>query len=152
MKTALVHVSCIQNAQIRGETIAKVFGKVDTFWTYQLRRDLRLVGAAGSDWAALTVARGCSWRGSNGWLAAEASISTGMCMVSIGEREGEGEVQGARWLASGVKGLVLGGSSSRAIFARLPRAPLILCVRAQKDKGQRSKMKRGQREREGLIG
>jgi hypothetical protein len=24
-----------------------------------LRRDLRLVGAAGSDWAALTVARGC---------------------------------------------------------------------------------------------
>jgi hypothetical protein len=34
LKTALVHVSCIQNTQIRGETIAKVFGKVDTFWTY----------------------------------------------------------------------------------------------------------------------
>jgi hypothetical protein len=34
MKTALVHVSCIQNTQIRGETIAKGFGKVDTFWTY----------------------------------------------------------------------------------------------------------------------
>jgi hypothetical protein len=31
----LVRVSCIQNTQIRGETIAKVFGKVDTFWTYQ---------------------------------------------------------------------------------------------------------------------
>jgi hypothetical protein len=35
LKTALVHVSCIQNTQIRGETIAKVFGKVDMFWTYQ---------------------------------------------------------------------------------------------------------------------
>jgi hypothetical protein len=31
----LVRVSCIQNTQIRGETIAKVFGKVDMFWTYQ---------------------------------------------------------------------------------------------------------------------
>jgi hypothetical protein len=31
----LVRVSCIQNTQIRGETIAKVFGKVYTFWTYQ---------------------------------------------------------------------------------------------------------------------
>jgi hypothetical protein len=30
-----VRVSCIQNTQIREETIAKVFGKVDTFWTYQ---------------------------------------------------------------------------------------------------------------------
>jgi hypothetical protein len=35
LKTALVYVSCIQNTQIRGETTAKVFGKVDTFWTYQ---------------------------------------------------------------------------------------------------------------------
>jgi hypothetical protein len=35
LKTSLVCVSCIQNTQIRGETIAKVFGKVDTFWTYQ---------------------------------------------------------------------------------------------------------------------
>jgi hypothetical protein len=35
LKTALVHVSCIQNTQIREETTAKVFGKVDTFWTYQ---------------------------------------------------------------------------------------------------------------------
>ncbi|KAK1629071.1 hypothetical protein QYE76_003386 [Lolium multiflorum] len=34
-KTALVRVSCIQNTQIRGKTIAKVFEKVDTFWTYQ---------------------------------------------------------------------------------------------------------------------
>jgi hypothetical protein len=34
LKTALVCVSCIQNTQISGETIAKVFGKVDTFWTY----------------------------------------------------------------------------------------------------------------------
>jgi hypothetical protein len=35
LKTASVPVSCIQNTQIRGETIAKVFGKVDTFWAYQ---------------------------------------------------------------------------------------------------------------------
>jgi hypothetical protein len=35
LKTALVRVSYIQNIQIRGETTAKVFGKVDTFWTYQ---------------------------------------------------------------------------------------------------------------------
>jgi hypothetical protein len=35
LKTALVHVSCIQNTQIRGETTTKVFGKVDTFWMYQ---------------------------------------------------------------------------------------------------------------------
>jgi hypothetical protein len=34
LKITLVRVSCIQNTQIRGETIAKVFGKVDTFWTY----------------------------------------------------------------------------------------------------------------------
>jgi hypothetical protein len=36
LKTALVRVSCIQNTQIRGKTTAKRFGKVDTFWTYQL--------------------------------------------------------------------------------------------------------------------
>jgi hypothetical protein len=36
LKIALVRVSCIQNTQIRGETMAKVFGKVDMFWTYQL--------------------------------------------------------------------------------------------------------------------
>ena len=36
LKTALVHVSCIQIIQVRGKTTAKVFGKVDTFWTYQL--------------------------------------------------------------------------------------------------------------------
>jgi hypothetical protein len=36
LKTTLVRVSCIQNTQIRGETTTKVFGKVDTFWTYQL--------------------------------------------------------------------------------------------------------------------
>jgi hypothetical protein len=35
LKTALVRVSFIQNTQIRGETIAKVFWKVDTFWMYQ---------------------------------------------------------------------------------------------------------------------
>jgi hypothetical protein len=35
LKIALVHISCIQNTQIRGETTAKMFGKVDTFWTYQ---------------------------------------------------------------------------------------------------------------------
>jgi hypothetical protein len=34
LKTASVRVSCIQNTQIREETIAKVFGKGDTFWTY----------------------------------------------------------------------------------------------------------------------
>jgi hypothetical protein len=42
LKTALVHVSCIQNTQIRGETIAEVFGKVDTFWTYQLPPSLAI--------------------------------------------------------------------------------------------------------------
>ena len=36
LKTASVRVSCIQNTQIRGQIIRKVFGKVDTFWTYQL--------------------------------------------------------------------------------------------------------------------
>ena len=35
LKTALVHVSCIQIIQVRDKTTAKVFGKVDTFWTYQ---------------------------------------------------------------------------------------------------------------------
>jgi hypothetical protein len=48
LKTASVRVSCIQNTQIRGETIAKVFGKVDTFWTYQgaavLRKEMKLTG------------------------------------------------------------------------------------------------------------
>jgi hypothetical protein len=34
LKTTLVRVSCIQNTQIRGNTIAKMFWKVDTFWTY----------------------------------------------------------------------------------------------------------------------
>ena len=35
LKTALVRVSCIQIIQVRDQTTAKVFGKVDTFWTYQ---------------------------------------------------------------------------------------------------------------------
>jgi hypothetical protein len=39
-------------------------------------------------------------------------VSNGVRTVGIGKREGEGEVQGARWLASGVKGLLLCGSSS----------------------------------------
>jgi hypothetical protein len=38
LKTALVRVSCIQNTQIRGETTAKGFRKVDTFWMYQILR------------------------------------------------------------------------------------------------------------------
>jgi hypothetical protein len=42
LKTALVCVSCIQNTQIRGETTTKVFRKVDTFWTYQLRPSLAI--------------------------------------------------------------------------------------------------------------
>jgi hypothetical protein len=42
LKTALVYVSCIQNTQIRGEITAKVFGKVDTFWTYQLPPSLAI--------------------------------------------------------------------------------------------------------------
>jgi hypothetical protein len=42
LKTALVRVSCIQNTQIRGEIIAKVFGKVDMFWTYQLPPSLAI--------------------------------------------------------------------------------------------------------------
>jgi hypothetical protein len=37
-------------------------------------------------------------------------------------------------------------------LARLPRAPLLLCVQAQEDKGQRLEMERGQREREGVVG
>jgi hypothetical protein len=41
-KTALVPVACIQNTQIRGETIAKVFGKIDTFCTYQLLPSLAI--------------------------------------------------------------------------------------------------------------
>jgi hypothetical protein len=47
LKIASVHVSCIQNIQIRGETIAKVFRKVDTFWTYQ------------GPWASHTIGRHC---------------------------------------------------------------------------------------------
>jgi hypothetical protein len=42
LKTTLVCVSCIQNIQIRGEMITKVFGKVDTFWTYQLPPSLAI--------------------------------------------------------------------------------------------------------------
>ena len=42
LKIALVRISCIQNTQIRGKTIAKVFGKVDTFWTYQLPPSLAI--------------------------------------------------------------------------------------------------------------
>jgi hypothetical protein len=42
LKSALVRVSCIQNTQIREETIAKVFGKVDMFWTYQLPPSLAI--------------------------------------------------------------------------------------------------------------
>ena len=34
LKTALAHVSSIQNTQVRIKTTAKMFGKVDTFWTY----------------------------------------------------------------------------------------------------------------------
>jgi hypothetical protein len=45
LKTALVRVSCIQNTQIRGEIIAKVFEKVDTFWTYQQGLALAQVAA-----------------------------------------------------------------------------------------------------------
>jgi hypothetical protein len=37
-------------------------------------------------------------------------VSNSVRTVSVGEREGAGEVQGARWLASGVEGLLLGGS------------------------------------------
>jgi hypothetical protein len=89
-----------------------VHGACTTSLERGLRRDLWLVGAAGNDWAASTVARGHLWRGSNGWLAAEASVPTGVRTIDIGEREGEGEVQGFRWLASGVVGVLLGGSSS----------------------------------------
>ena len=46
LKTALVRVSSIQIMQIRGKIVAKVFGKVDTFWTYQLVMYIRLVGDA----------------------------------------------------------------------------------------------------------
>jgi hypothetical protein len=49
LKTALVRVSYIQNTQIRGETIAKVFGKVDTFWMYHR------VAEKDSDWLGLST-------------------------------------------------------------------------------------------------
>jgi hypothetical protein len=55
-------------------------------------RDLRPVGVAGIDWVASMVASGRGWRGSNGWLATEASVSTGVRTVGVGEREREGEV------------------------------------------------------------
>ena len=35
LKTTSIHVSSNQIMQIRGKTIAKVFGKIDTFVTYQ---------------------------------------------------------------------------------------------------------------------
>jgi hypothetical protein len=35
-----------------------------------------------------------------------------MRTVSVGERKREGEVQGLGWLASGIVGVLLGGSSS----------------------------------------
>jgi hypothetical protein len=44
LKTALVRISCIQNTQVRGETTAKVFGKVDMFCTYQRCRPTYKVG------------------------------------------------------------------------------------------------------------
>jgi hypothetical protein len=47
LKTVLFRVSCIQNTQIRGETTAKVFEKVDTFWTYQATTPH---GGAGDPW------------------------------------------------------------------------------------------------------
>jgi hypothetical protein len=40
LKTALVHVSCIQNTQDRGQITTIVFGKVDVFWTYQWTRHI----------------------------------------------------------------------------------------------------------------
>ena len=36
LKTTLVRISCIQNTQVGIKTIAKVFGKVDMFWTYHI--------------------------------------------------------------------------------------------------------------------
>jgi hypothetical protein len=63
LKTALVRVSCIQNTQFRGETIAKVFRKVDTFWTYQSAHGVRHLGEADEgdllEHGPLAVVGGC---------------------------------------------------------------------------------------------
>jgi hypothetical protein len=55
LKTAFVRVSCIQNTQIRGETIAKVFGKVDTFWTYHVATRTSLEAYLGSIFLGLSI-------------------------------------------------------------------------------------------------
>ena len=41
LKTTSVRVSSIQIMQIREKTTAKVFGKVDTFWTYHTSSSTR---------------------------------------------------------------------------------------------------------------
>jgi hypothetical protein len=80
-------------------------------------------------------------------------------IVDVGEGEREGEVQGLRWLASGVVGVLLGGSSSpigvrggggkregvRQYLQRLPRAPPLLCVQAQEDKENKREREKGGR-------
>jgi hypothetical protein len=74
-------------------------------------------------------------QGLGGWLVG----SWGFSWAAARRRLGVGEWQGER---EGV------GQS----LARLARAPLLLCVQAQEDKGQRLEMERGQREREGVVG
>src|SRR5215217_4647223 len=64
LKTTLVRVSCIQNTQIRGKTIAKVFGKVDTFWTYQTLPPSRNSASGPETWFWHSAGTG-NWRGSS---------------------------------------------------------------------------------------
>jgi hypothetical protein len=76
LKTASVRVSCIQNTQIRGETIAKVFGKVDTFWTYQCAAEGR--GPTHGGWPVLVFGLGREAVGQNRTSAVARVINDGV--------------------------------------------------------------------------
>jgi hypothetical protein len=76
-----------------------------------LERGPRAAREVASYWALTAVSLGVRWRGCGRWLVVD-TLSPTACAWSASAREREGEVQGARWLASGVVGLLLGGSSS----------------------------------------
>jgi hypothetical protein len=68
--------------------------------------------AVAGHWASMVVPLGIQWRGCGRWLAVDA-LSPTACAWSVSARERDrGEVKRVRWLASGVVGLLLGGSSS----------------------------------------
>jgi hypothetical protein len=124
LKTALVCVSCIQNTQIRGETTAKVFGKVDTFWTYQRARYSSVT--ASSQLGSLSAAR--AEEGTGEYLLTEACRLSrsweGTCMPEVlhvrctskgtGEGGGEGVREGgAIGVCGATGGTTIEGTSSR---------------------------------------